>query len=101
MLKATIEAGVAMGVIRPTQIRHANVDTTVQAKDVRYPTDARLYDQARERLVVEARQSGLSIKQSYERVGRRLVMMPGVTRMPGRCAARSVAWGNCGPTWAG
>lgn len=77
MLKATIETGVAMGVIRPTQIAHVNVDTTVQTKDVRYPTDARLYDRARERLVKQARQAGLSIKQSYERVGRRLVMMAG------------------------
>jgi transposase, IS5 family len=64
-------------VIRPAQIAHVNVDTTVQTKDVRYPTDARLYDRARERLVKEARKSGLTIKQSYERVGRRLVMMSG------------------------
>lgn len=77
MLKATIDTGVAMGVIRPTQIKHVNVDTTVQTKDVRYPTDARLYDRARERLVKEARKSGLCVRQSYERVGRRLVMMAG------------------------
>lgn len=77
MLKATIDTGVTMGVIRPAQIRHVNVDTTVQTKDVRYPTDARLYDRARERLVKEARKSGVAIKQSYERVGRRLVMMSG------------------------
>jgi IS5 family transposase len=66
-----------MGVIRPAQIGHVNVDTTVQTKDIRYPTDARLYDRARERLVKEARKSGVAIKQSYERVGRRLVMMSG------------------------
>ena len=77
MLKATIETGVAMGVIRPAQVTHVNVDTTVQTKEVRYPTDARLYDRARERLVKDARKAGLSIKQSYERVGRRLVMMSG------------------------
>lgn len=77
MLKATIESGVAMGAIRPAQIAHVNVDTTVQTKDVRYPTDARLCDRARERLVKQARQEGLSIKQSYARVGRRLVMMAG------------------------
>jgi IS5 family transposase len=41
---------------------------------VRFPTDARLYDRARERLVKTARNQGLSIKQSYERVGRRLLM---------------------------
>jgi transposase, IS5 family len=62
MLKATIETGVAMGLIRLAQIKHVNVDTTVQTKDVRYPTDARLYDRARERLVKEARKAGVSIK---------------------------------------
>ena len=60
ILKATIETGVAMGAIRPAQVRHVNVDTTVQTKNVRYPTDARLFDRARERLVEEARKSGLS-----------------------------------------
>lgn len=57
-----------LGSIRPAQIAHVNVDTTVQTKDIRYPTDARLYDRARERLVKEARKAGLSVKQSYERV---------------------------------
>jgi transposase, IS5 family len=74
MLKATIETGVAMKVITPSQICHVNVDTTVQTKAIRHPTDSRLYDRARERLVVQARKAGLSIKQSYQRVGKRLLM---------------------------
>jgi len=74
MLKETIATGVAMKAITPSQMRHLNVDTTVQTKAIRHPTDSRLYDRARERLVVHARKAGLSIKQSYERVGRQLVM---------------------------
>ena len=74
MLKATIETGVAMKAISPAQVRHVNVDTTVQTKAIRHPTDSRLYDRARERLVARARQAGLSIKQSYQRVGKHLVM---------------------------
>lgn len=74
MLKATIETGVAMDAIKPSELRHVNVDTTVQVKAIRYPTDSRLYDRARERLVAEARKAGLSIKQSYQRVGKYLVM---------------------------
>ena len=77
MLRATIETAVEMNALRPTQVTHVNVDTTVQTKAIRHPTDARLYDRARERLVKEARKAGLTIKQSYERVGRRLVMMAG------------------------
>ena len=74
MLKETIETAVRMKVITPTQIKRVNVDTTVQTKAVRYPTDARLYNRARERLVKVARERGIKIKQSYERVGPRLVM---------------------------
>lgn len=74
MLKETIQTGLRMKVITPAQLKRVNVDTTVQTKAVRYPTDARLYNRARERLVKEARKGGIPIKQSYERVGPRLLM---------------------------
>jgi IS5 family transposase len=63
-----------MGAIRPAQLKRINVDTTVQTKAVRYPTDARLYHRCRERLVKMARREGLVIKQSYQHVGKRLLM---------------------------
>ena len=74
MLRATIVAGIEMRAIRPTQLKRINVDTTVQTKAVRYPTDARLYRRCRQRLVKMARRQGLVIKQSYQHVGRRLLM---------------------------
>jgi len=74
MLRATIEAGMKMGVIRPAELKRVNVDTTVETKAIRFPTDARLYQRMRERLVKAARAEGLTIKQSYEHVGRRLLM---------------------------
>ena len=74
MLRATIETGMAMRVIRPTQLQRVNVDTTVQTKAIRFPTAARLYQRMREKLVKAARAEGFTIKQSYEHVGRRLLM---------------------------
>jgi len=74
MLRATIETGIKMGAIRPAQLKRINVDTTVETKAIRFPTDARLYNRCRERLVKMARREGLVIKQSYEHVGRRLLM---------------------------
>ena len=74
LLMATIQAGLKLQAIKPSDFSRVNVDTTVQTKAVRYPTDARLYDRARERLVKAARKEGLRIKQSYCRVGKRLVM---------------------------
>src|SRR6202007_806982 len=74
MLRATIEAGMRMRVVRPAELKRINVDTTVQTKAIRFPTDARLYNRMRERLVKAARAEGLTIKQSYRPVGRRFVM---------------------------
>jgi IS5 family transposase len=62
-LMATMDTGLMMKVITPAQIERVNVDTPVQTKAVRFPTDARLYDRARERLVKTARKQGLSIKK--------------------------------------
>jgi len=74
MLKETIQTGLRLKVITATQIKRVNVDTTVQTKAVRFPTDARLSHRARERLVKAAREGGITIKQSYERVGPQLLM---------------------------
>ncbi len=46
----------------------------METKAIRFPTDARLYQRMRERLVEAARAEGLTIKQSYRHVGRRLLM---------------------------
>ena len=74
MLRETIAAGIKMGSIRLAQLKRINVDTTVQTKAVRYPTDARLYHRCRERLVKAARREGAVIKQSYRHVGKRLLL---------------------------
>ena len=74
MLRATIETGIAMGAIRPAQLKRINVDTTVQTKAVRFPTDARLYHRCRELLVKVARRQGLKVKQSYQYAGKRLLL---------------------------
>jgi IS5 family transposase len=63
-----------MGAIRTADLKRINVDTTVETKAVRYPSDARLYHRCRERLVGAARREGLAIKQSYRHVGKRLLL---------------------------
>ena len=74
MLRAAITVGIRMGAICSSELKRLNVDTTVQSKAIRYPTDARLYDRCRERLVKAARQEGVKIKQSYQHAGRKLLM---------------------------
>jgi IS5 family transposase len=73
LLRQTLESGLRMGVIKPSELRRVNVDTTVQEKHIRFPTDARLYDRMRQRLVAAAREEGVALRQSYVRVGKHLL----------------------------
>ena len=66
-------AAVRLEFIKVSEFKKVNVDTTVQEKNIRFPTDARLYDRLRERLVKEAKRSGIDLRQSYERVAKKVL----------------------------
>jgi len=70
LLAETIRTGLRGGIIRKAELKRVNVDTTVQEKHVRYPTDARSYDRMRERLVAAARERGIELRQTYRRKGK-------------------------------
>ena len=74
LLKQTITAGLKIKAVKVSQLKRINVDTTVQEKDIRFPTDSRLYDRARERLVKEAKKRGISLRQNYNRLSKRLLL---------------------------
>ena len=71
LLAETLRCGLDMKAIKASSLKRINVDTTVQAKHIRHPTDARLYDRARERLVKEAEKAEIPLRQNYNRVGKR------------------------------
>ena len=54
----------------PEDLARVVVDTTVQPKAVMFPTDAKLLNRARERLVRLAAHVGVELRQSYARVGK-------------------------------
>src|SRR5579859_6554067 len=56
--------------IKPADLNRVIVDTTVQPKNVMFPTDARLLNRAREILVRLAQRCGIKLRQSYARVGK-------------------------------
>lgn len=74
LLKQTIDAGLKLKAVKVTQLKRVNVDTTVQEKDIRFPTDARLYDRARERLVKEAGKREITLRQNYNRLSKQLLL---------------------------
>ena len=69
ILKSTVMAGLATGAVKKNDLKQVTVDTTVQEKAVTFPTDAKLLNRVRERLVKKARKVGLKLRQSYVRVG--------------------------------
>jgi transposase, IS5 family len=102
LLRQTIEAGLRMGVIKPSELKRVNVDTTVQEKHIRFPTDPRLYDRMRERLVMAARREGVALRQSYVRVGKRLLAQQSrYAHAKQWRRARLYARAGSGPSWAG
>ena len=73
LLKATIEAALDTKTITPSSIQKVNVDTTVEEKNIAYPTDIGLYYRLIRHLVKYAKGDGIFLKQTYERVGKRLL----------------------------
>src|SRR5260370_33934333 len=77
LLKATIAAGLDGGVVAAKELERVTVDTTVQPKAVTHPSDARLYHRGREILVRLATKHGLVLRQSYARLGKRVLRKAG------------------------
>ncbi|MBZ9710320.1 IS5 family transposase [Mesorhizobium sp. ESP7-2] len=70
LLQESLAVAVKSGAMKPADTRRVIVDTTVQPKNVMFPTDAKLVNRARERLVRLAKKAGLDLRQSYVRVGK-------------------------------
>jgi IS5 family transposase len=75
LLRETLDAGLKIKAVKPHQLKRVNVDTTVQEKEIRFPTDARLYDRARQRLVDAAKDRGISLRQNYNRKSKHALYM--------------------------
>ena len=73
LLKETLAAGLKLKAIKTGELKRVNLDTTVMEKDIRFPTDARLYDRAREKLVRAAQERGIRLRQNYNRKSKQLL----------------------------
>ena len=75
LLQESLAVAVNTGAMAPRDTRRVIVDTTVQPKNVMFPTDAKLLNRAREKLVTLASKMGLGLRQSYTRVGKLALIM--------------------------
>jgi transposase, IS5 family len=70
LIQESLAVAARTDALKPSDLARVIVDTTVQPKAVMFPTDARLINRARERLVRQAQKLGVALRQSYRRVGK-------------------------------
>jgi IS5 family transposase len=74
LLQESLATAARTGALKPPDLARVVVDTTVQPKAVMFPTDAKLVNRARERLVRLAKKHDVGLRQSYARVGKRALI---------------------------
>ena len=70
LIQESLSIAVKTKAIKPSELSRVIIDTTVQSKNVTFPTDAKLLNRAREKLVRLAQRHGVALRQSYARVGK-------------------------------
>src|SRR5262249_2473774 len=70
LLQESLAVATRTEAMKPSDLARIVVDSTVQPKAVMFPTDAKLLNRARERLVGLAKKVGVELRQSYRRVGK-------------------------------
>ena len=70
LLKETISVSKRKGLTKRSFVKRVIVDTTVQEKNISFPTDSKLINKARENLVKQAKREGIKLRQTYVRKGK-------------------------------
>ena len=77
LLAESLRVAHSSGALRPRDLVRVTVDTTVQPKNITFPTDAKLVHAAIKGLNRLARQHRVTLRQSYLRLAKRAAMMAG------------------------
>ena len=72
LLAQTINVAVELKLIKPQELSRVIVDSTVQHKAIAHPTDSRLLETARIKLVEAAKDAGIHLKQTFAKEGKEL-----------------------------
>jgi IS5 family transposase len=72
LLARTMEVAVTLKLIAKKELTRVIVDSTVQEKAVAYPTDSKLLETARSKVVEAAKAGGIELKQTYAKEGQLL-----------------------------
>ena len=78
LLQLSIEAAVRLKQIKLQDLEKIIVDSTVQEKNITYPTDSKLYDTSRKQLIEIAHDHSITLRQTYDKLSAEL--MPKIAR---------------------
>lgn len=81
LLKETIDLAKRENLVKPSEFRRIYLDTTVQEKNIAFPTDARLCFKGIRLLNAQAQRLGLTVKQSFKFTAKKLLVKYGNYRM--------------------
>ena len=77
LLEETVTIAVNDKRVTKKELAQVNVDTTVQEKNITYPTDSKLYLKALQKLADAAMNRGVQLRQTYRRVAKKAAIMVG------------------------
>ena len=77
LLAQTIQVALDLKLIKAQELTRVIVDTTVQPKAIAHPTDSRLLESARTKLVQAAKGAGLDLKQTFAKESKQLSRQAG------------------------
>jgi transposase, IS5 family len=96
LLAESLRVAHKSGALRSNDLKRVTVDSTVQPKNISFPTDAKLLHAAIRGLNRLANKRRVRLRQSYLRVAKRAAMMAGATPTP---SSSTAIVGIC--VWAG
>ena len=74
LLKETVAIALVTKQISTEELAKVNVDTTVQEKNITFPTDSKLLLRAIEKLAKAAKKRGIRLRQTYTRVAKKVAV---------------------------
>lgn len=77
LLSQTINVALQLKLVEPQELSQVIVDSTVQHKAIAHPTDSRLLEVARDKLVQAAKDTGIALKQTFAKEGKELARKAG------------------------
>ena len=102
LLAESLRVAHTTGALKTRDLKRITVDTTVQPKNITFPTDVKLMHKAIVMLGKLARKHGVRLRRSYVRVTKRAAIMAGrYAHGPRSSSATGARYACCAPGSAG